>query len=98
MAAMLARPIHVVGAAGGTAHGGAAQGRFARDRAPTPTDAVAELSEAGAPPPETVEPDRQLMDTYDQLRASVPELIGALDGVAGLFARASGPEAGVQSP
>jgi len=59
---------------------------------------VTELSEAGAPPPETVEPDRQLMDTYDQLRASVPELIGALDGVAGLFARASGPEAGVQSP
>jgi len=94
MAAMLARPIHVVGAAEGTALGAAALGLFARDRAPTPTDAVTELSEAGAPPPETVEPDRQLMDTYDQLRASVPELIGALDGVAGLFARASGPEAG----
>src|SRR6185437_13828467 len=94
MAAMLARPIHVVGAAEGTALGAAALGLFARDRAPTPTDAVTELSEAGAPPPETVEPDRQLMDTYDQLRASVPELIGALVGVAGLFARASGPEAG----
>ncbi len=42
--------------------------------------------------------DRQLVDTYDQLRASVPELFGALDGVAGLFTHASDAEAGMRSP
>ncbi|MGQ0717900.1 MAG: gluconokinase [Pseudonocardiales bacterium] len=98
MAAMLARPIHVVGAAEGTALGAAALGLFALDRAPTPTDAVTELSEAGAAPPESVEPDRQLVETYDQLRASVPELIGALGDVAGLFARIPDAEVGMRSP
>ena len=73
MAAMLARPIHVVGAAEGTALGAAALGLFALDRAPTPTDAVTKLSEAEALPPEAVAPDRQLVDTYDQLRASIPQ-------------------------
>jgi gluconokinase len=86
MAAMLARPIHIVGDAEGTALGAAALGLLALGRAPTLPAAAAALSDAGAPPPQTVEPDPALVATYDRVRASVPELIAALDGVAGLFA------------
>jgi gluconokinase len=85
MAAMLARPIHLVGDAEGTALGAAALGLFALGGVPTLAGAVAALSDPLAPTPEAVEPDRQLVAAYDRLRAAVPGLIGALDEVAGLF-------------
>ena len=85
MAAMLDRPIHVVGEAEGTALGAAALGLFALGRAPTLTGAVTELAGAGGPPPEKVEPDRELAAAYDALRASVPGLAAKVGTVAELF-------------
>jgi gluconokinase len=85
MAAMLDRPIHVIGEAEGTALGAAALGLFALGRAPSLTGAVTELSGTGGPPPETVEPDRELAATYDALRASVPGLAAKIGTVAELF-------------
>jgi gluconokinase len=83
MAAMLGRSIEVVGNAEGTALGAAALGLFALGLAPALADAATQLSAAG--PPETVAADPQLVATYDRLRASVPELIDALGGVAALL-------------
>lgn len=92
MAAMLGRPIQVVGDAEGTALGAAALGLFALGRSSTLTGAVTELSGEGGAPPETVEPDPQLAATYDAVRASVPALTAKLGEVAELFegAAASG--------
>jgi gluconokinase len=85
MAAMLARRLEVVGEAEGTALGAAALGVFALGRAPTLTEARDLLSAPGAPAPEVVEPDAELVATYDRLRQSVPTLIHGLDRVTGLF-------------
>jgi hypothetical protein len=38
----------------------------------------------------TVEPDPRLVGAYDELRASVRPLVGALDGVAALFEQPDG--------
>jgi gluconokinase len=84
MAAVLARPIRVVGDAEGTARGAAALSLLALGRAPSPGDAVAEIA-ADEPPPEVVEPDPKLVSTYRTLADSAPGLIRALGPVAELF-------------
>ncbi len=86
MAAMLDRPLHIVGDAEGTALGAATLGVYALGRAPTLPDAAAQLDDPGVSPPAPVEADPQLVATYDRLRASVPELIRPLGSVSGLFA------------
>jgi gluconokinase len=94
MAAMLGRAIHVVGGdAEGTALGAAALGLFSLGRAPTLMDALTELSGDGQASSETVEPDPHLVVTYNQLRDSIPALIGGLDGVSSLLARVSDRDA-----
>jgi gluconokinase len=90
MAGMLDRPLEIVGEAEGTALGAAALGLLAIGRAPTLAAAVADLSDPAAAPPHPVEIDPRLVATYDRLRASVPELLRALDGVGALFERPRG--------
>jgi gluconokinase len=85
MAAMLARPIHVVGDAEGTALGAAALGLFAIGSAPTLAAAVETLGGAGDAVAVTVRPEPRLVEAYDDLRASVRPLIAELDGVAELL-------------
>lgn len=85
MAGMLARPLHVVDAAEGTAMGAAALGLFALGRVSELNDAAGLLADSGSEAPTVVEPAPELVTTYDRVRASIPELIGKLDGVAGLF-------------
>ena len=82
---MLDRPLHVVGDAEGTALGAAALGLFALGRASTLADAAAQLADSDTSAAAAVEADPQLVATYDRLRASVPGLIGELDGVASLL-------------
>ena len=86
MAAMLGRPVVVVGGADGTARGAAALGLFALGRAPTLGEAAAQLA-GPASPPSGVDVDAALVATYDRLRASVADLIDRLDPVATLFSR-----------
>jgi gluconokinase len=85
MAASLERPLSVVGEAEGTALGAAALGLFALGRAPTLEAALEQLSDPDAAAPERIDADPELVDTYRSQRAAVPELIGALGAVAGLF-------------
>jgi gluconokinase len=85
IAAILERPLYAVGDAEGTALGAAALGLFALGRAPELADAVTQLSEPDALAAPRIDPDPQLVATYRQLRASVPELIEALAPVAELF-------------
>jgi gluconokinase len=85
MAAMLARPIHVVGDAEGTALGAAALGLFAIGRAPTLAAAVDAFGRTGDAADATVPPDPRLVQIYDELRDSVPPLIAELGGVAELL-------------
>ena len=87
MAAALARPVHVVGDAEGTALGAAALALFALGQAPTLHDAVTALFD-GAEPPAAIPPDAALVATYDRLRGLVPDYVAALAGVAGRFASA----------
>ena len=91
MAAMLERPIEVVGDADGTALGAAALGLLALGRAPDLAAAVRQLSEGG-PPPQTVNPDPGLVAVYDRLRRSVPALVESLRSVSALVAAPAGPE------
>jgi gluconokinase len=84
MAAMLGRPLSVVGDAEGTALGAAALGLFALGHASHLTDAVVLLTDADVPPP-LVDADGELVATYDRLRASVVGLTHDLDRVATLF-------------
>ena len=90
MAAMLDRPIRVVGDAEGSALGAAALALFALGQAASPTEAVSDLLGGGQVAVETVQPDRALVDTYDELRGSIPVLIGRLGKVAALFSPGSG--------
>jgi gluconokinase len=85
MAAMLARPIHVVGDAEGTALGAAALGLFAIGRAPTLAAAVDAFGPTGDAADATVPPDPRLVEAYDELRASVRPLIAELGGVGELL-------------
>jgi len=86
VAAMLDRPLFAVGDAEGTALGAAALGLFALSRAPGLTEAIAQLSDPDAPAPSRIDADPELKATYGRLRASMPDLIGALAPVAELFA------------
>ncbi len=88
LAATLDRPLRIVGEAEGTALGAAALGLVAIGRAATLAEAVAQLA-GGAPEPPLVQFDPELAATYDRLRASIPELIRALDAVAVQFDPAS---------
>ena len=91
MAATLDRPLHAAGDAEGTALGAAALGLFALDRAPGLADAVALLSpSAESESPPTIAA-RDLVGTYDRLRASVPDLLASLAPVGELLARDAGP-------
>ena len=92
MAATLDRPFYVIGNAEGTALGAAALGLFALGRAPRLGDAVAQLIPPDTPAPSPVEANPDLVATYAAQRTSLPELIGDLERVAGLFAGASRPE------
>jgi gluconokinase len=94
MAAVLGRPLAVVDGADGTARGAAALALFAVGRAATLAGAAEQLAAGGAAPPLPVEVDRDLVSTYDRLRASVPGMIGRLAPVAGLF----DPSAAVEAP
>ena len=85
MAAMLTRPVRVVGGAEGTARGAAALALFALGHAPTLTRAATQLTDANAPPLPAVDADPRLVATYDRLRSSVPALIRALSSVADLL-------------
>jgi len=85
MAASLERPLYVAGDAEGTALGAAALGLFALGRADDLGGAVELLTDPAAAAPERIDPDPALAATYRRQRASVPELIGALGTVAGLF-------------
>jgi gluconokinase len=94
MAATLDRPLHAIGDAEGTALGAAALGLFALGRAPQLRDALAQLSPPAASEPPPMVARRDLVVTYDRLRASVPELIASLAPVAELLA----PDAGRRAP
>ena len=50
------------------------------------TEAMEQLSDPDAPAPARIDADPELKATYGRLRASIPELIGALAPVAELFA------------
>ncbi len=92
MAAMLARPLEIVGEAEGTALGAAALGLLALGRASTLADALALLAQPGALDPPRVHADAELIATYDRLRASIPDLIGELGGIASLLANGRGAD------
>jgi gluconokinase len=94
LAATLARPLVIQADAGGTALGAAALGWFALGGAPTLPQALAAV---GGPdvddrtPPVPVTPAE--LDSYRELRARVPQLIGAYAEVAALFTpRGDGPD------
>jgi gluconokinase len=72
----LDRPLHVVGAAEGTALGAAALGLLAVGRAGGLSEAVSRLTPAGTAPPPVV-PDPALVAAYARLRSSVPDLLAA---------------------
>ena len=88
MAATLDRPLFVFGSAEGTALGAAALGLFALERAPRLDDALAQLIPPDTPAPSPVEANPDLVATYAAQRTSLPQLIGDLEQVAALFARA----------
>jgi gluconokinase len=90
MAATLDRPLHAIGDAEGTALGAAALGLFALGRAPGLGDALAHLSPPPASEPPPTIAGRDLVITYDRLRASVPELVESLAPVAELLSPAGG--------
>lgn len=87
MAAMLARPLHVVGGAEGTALGAAMLALLALDRASTFEEAATGFTDPRAQPSRAVPADPKLVATYDELYDSVPALVGELDSVAALFTR-----------
>ena len=86
MAAALDRPFYVIGEAEGTALGAAALGLLALGRTDELADAVSLLVPTETPAPSPVEPDPELVATYAATRASLPELVAALDAVGALFA------------
>lgn len=85
MAGMLGRPIRLVGDAEGTARGAGALALLALGRAGSPADALALLPAGDESGVETVEPQAALVTAYSAVRAAVPELVAALDPIAGLF-------------
>jgi gluconokinase len=104
MAAVLARPLFVVGDAEDTALGAATLALLALGHASGLGDAAAQLSAPGAQEPPRVEASPELLATYAQLRASLPGLIGALVAVGAALVpatpvtRATAPPAAGASP
>jgi gluconokinase len=86
MAAMLARPLQIVGDAEGTALGAAALGLLGLGQTTTLADALALLADPAAPAPSRIDADPRLIEIYDRLRAGIPRQIRELDRVADLFA------------
>ncbi len=87
VASMLERPVHVVGAADGTARGAACLALLALGRARTLEEAVAALpTSAEGADVELVMPDPADVTAYRGTRAAVPELARSLAAVADLFA------------
>ncbi len=82
MAGMLARPIHIVGDAEGSALGAAALGLFALGLAPTLAQAVTDLSGEGRVPIDSIEPDAGLVQIYGELREHIPALIEGVTKVS----------------
>jgi gluconokinase len=91
MAAALDRPLYPVGDAEGTALGAAALGLFALGRASSLPEAVDELSPPDAAPAPSIVASPELVATYRRVRATVPQLVGALAPVADLFAGDASP-------
>ena len=96
MAAMLARPLHVVGDAEGTALGAAALGLFALGDAPALADAASQMAGPETAPAAVVEPDHDLVARYDLMRASLPDLVAGLGEVAALCLPTATPSAPVR--
>lgn len=86
MAAVLARPLQVVGEAEGTALGAAALGLFALQSASTLSEAVMLLADPRASEPPTVVADPELIATYQRVHAQIPQEIRELERVAGFYA------------
>ena len=87
MAAVLNRPLTVVGDAEGTARGAAALGLVGIGRASSPAEGVAALRDPDASPPVPVACRPEHVATYERLRTSIAVMLRALDPVAGLFDR-----------
>ena len=96
MTGALARPLAVTGGAEGSALGAAALALYALGRSPDLPPAVELLgpprSDDEAAPTLAVEPSAEEVASYARLRALVPELLAAYDGVARLFAHAAGED------
>jgi gluconokinase len=90
LAATLNRPLSVVAGAEGTALGAAALGLVGIGRAESPIAGMAALTDPDAPAPTQVKPDPELVATYERLRNSIPDMLRALEPVAGLFERHGG--------
>ncbi len=91
LAGMLAREIEFVGDAEGSALGAAALGLLALGRTKTLPESLELLAPPGTAPPPAVIAPAELVQTYDRLRASLPELVGELDRVADLLRDVPGP-------
>jgi gluconokinase len=89
-AAVLARPLQVVGEAEGTALGAAALGLFALQRASSLSDALALLADPSAAEPPTVLADPELVSIYERLHARIPQEIHELQRIAGFYAGSPG--------
>jgi gluconokinase len=85
MAAVLARPLQVVGEAEGTALGAAALGLFALGRASSLSDAVALLADPATAQPPTLAGDPKLVATYEQMRGRIPREIRELQRIAAFY-------------
>lgn len=87
MAAMAGRPLHVEDSAGGTALGAAALGLVALERAPSLTDATAQLGVDPEPVGLPVAVDPTAAAAYDHLRESVTGFVADLERAARLIDR-----------
>jgi gluconokinase len=97
MAASLGRTLRLTGDAEGTARGAAALGLYGVGRAADLPAAIAAVSRF-EPAIETVEPDPALVETYRELAASLPGLVGDLAPVARLVGDGAAPAEGGTTP
>jgi gluconokinase len=94
LAAVLARPLHAVTGAEGTALGAAALGLHALGRSSTPEGALDQLVERQAQAG-SFEPDAVLVETYARARARLAYLIEGLGDMAEVLRR--GPRTGAST-
>lgn len=87
LAAVLDRPLHLVGTEEGTARGAAALGLFALGLASDLESALALLPDPAADDAAQVTADPALVEAYRSTRAAIPGLIEGLVPVAELFGR-----------